>query len=367
MTADLGDTQAARLDGCGADPQLLQLARRCLESEPDARPRDAGIVATEITAYLDGVQERLRQAELERAAAQARLAAEKRSRRLKGMLAGLLALTVFGVVLAASWSLEKRARLRHEVEGDLTGAEQAEANGQWAEARAAAERAGGRLGGSGPADLQRRFQRVRDDLDMQAQLDQIRLKQAEITDGHFNRADAVAEYAAAFQKFDLDVLTLDTGEAARRLRASAIAEPLLAEALDDWLLLLDPDSSHWKHLLDVVQQADADARRQPLRAAWAAQDWTTLRQLANPRTVAELPPTTALLFVSAALLQTQATEEAIQLLRGGAGQALIPPISGSIIGWRTRLTTTPIAGKRRSVTIGPRWRSVRAVPACTST
>ena len=31
-------------------------------------------------------------------------------------------------------------------------------------------------------------------------------------------ADAVTEYAAAFQKFDLDVLTLDTKEAAQRFR-----------------------------------------------------------------------------------------------------------------------------------------------------
>jgi Tfp pilus assembly protein PilF len=311
LTADLRDANT-RLDDCAADPQLVELARRCLEPEPAARLQDAGVLAVELTAYFNGVQERLRQAELERAATQARAAAEKRSRRLKSVLAGLLVLTALGLALGAWWSYDRRARLRHEVESDLTAAELAEANGQWTEARAAAERAQGRLGGSGPADLQRRLQRVRDDLDMVAQLDLIRLKQADVTDGRYNREAAVSEYAAAFQKYDLDVLALDSEEAARRLRGSAITDPLLA-ALDDWLLLLDANDRHWQHLFDVVQRADADSRQVALRATWATQDWTTLRDLAKPQIVAELPPTTAL-FVSGALLRAQAPDEAIHLL-----------------------------------------------------
>jgi serine/threonine-protein kinase len=310
LRSDLGDTQA-RLTGCGADPQLLQLARRCLEPERETRPGDAGVLAREITAYLDGVQERLRQAELERTAAQARAAAEKRSRRLTQTLGGLIALTLLGLALAGGWWAEKRVRLRHDVDSDLNVAEESRANGKWAEARAAAERAHGRLGDSGPDDLQRRLQRVRADLDMVGQLERIRLKQAEIINGRFNR-EAVIEYGTAFKQFDLDVLTLDAGEAAQRIRASAIAEQLLA-ALDDWLLALDMKSSHGKLLLDIVQEADTDSRRPLLRSAWAAEDWTTLRELASPHTVAEMPPSTGL-FVSAALLRAEAPDEAITLL-----------------------------------------------------
>src|SRR5262249_61196703 len=62
----------ARLDACGADPALRVLARRCLAAERLARPADAGAVAGDVTAYLDSAQERLRQAQLERAAAEAR-------------------------------------------------------------------------------------------------------------------------------------------------------------------------------------------------------------------------------------------------------------------------------------------------------
>src|SRR5262249_17513946 len=62
----------ARLDGCGADPELVQLTRACLAAEREARPRNAGIVAQEVTAYLASVEQRLRAAELARAAEQAR-------------------------------------------------------------------------------------------------------------------------------------------------------------------------------------------------------------------------------------------------------------------------------------------------------
>ena len=54
----------ARLDACGADAELVALARDCLAAEPEDRPRDARAVADAVAAYLAGVQERLRAAEL---------------------------------------------------------------------------------------------------------------------------------------------------------------------------------------------------------------------------------------------------------------------------------------------------------------
>ena len=69
--ADLADA-FERLNVCAADADLVRLARACLSADPADRPRDAGAVAAAITAYLAGVQDRLRKAELERAAAQAR-------------------------------------------------------------------------------------------------------------------------------------------------------------------------------------------------------------------------------------------------------------------------------------------------------
>src|SRR5205823_440037 len=61
----------SRLDGCGADAELVALCRRCLAADRDARPRHAGEVARAVAEYLAGVEDRARRAELERAAAAA--------------------------------------------------------------------------------------------------------------------------------------------------------------------------------------------------------------------------------------------------------------------------------------------------------
>ncbi|MDG2015023.1 MAG: protein kinase [Pirellulaceae bacterium] len=50
-----------RLDGCGADPNLIRLAKKCMKSTPDERPQDASYVASEMAAYSDSVQQRLQQ------------------------------------------------------------------------------------------------------------------------------------------------------------------------------------------------------------------------------------------------------------------------------------------------------------------
>src|SRR5262245_44181979 len=55
LRADPADA-FGRLQRCGADDELVALARRCLGAEPEDRPKDAGALAAEVTAYLDGVQ-----------------------------------------------------------------------------------------------------------------------------------------------------------------------------------------------------------------------------------------------------------------------------------------------------------------------
>jgi WD40 repeat protein len=70
----------ARLDQCGADARLVDLCRACLAAEREARPHDAGAVAATVHDYLAGVEERAREAELERTAAAARTAEQRRRR-----------------------------------------------------------------------------------------------------------------------------------------------------------------------------------------------------------------------------------------------------------------------------------------------
>ena len=66
--ADLADA-LDRLDSCGADPELVALARDCLAAEPADRPRDARAVSRRPRRPTwSGCSERLREAELARVA-----------------------------------------------------------------------------------------------------------------------------------------------------------------------------------------------------------------------------------------------------------------------------------------------------------
>jgi serine/threonine protein kinase len=71
----------ARLDECGADAELIALAKHCLAAELWERPRHAGEVAQQVTAYQQSVTERLRQAELAETEARARAEEESKTMR----------------------------------------------------------------------------------------------------------------------------------------------------------------------------------------------------------------------------------------------------------------------------------------------
>ena len=89
MRGDTEDAQA-RLDACGADPELVALAKGWLACEPEDRPGNAGAVAERLSAYLAGVQDRLRAAEIAGVEADARADEERKRRRLTVALAASL-------------------------------------------------------------------------------------------------------------------------------------------------------------------------------------------------------------------------------------------------------------------------------------
>jgi serine/threonine-protein kinase len=131
LRAQQGDLAAAneRLDGCKADPKLIELAKGCLASAPADRPRNAGDVAARIASYQQGVAERLRLAQMERATAQVTAAGKRRSLRLMIAL-GATALVMMGLgLIIAYWILtgpiveqELLSRLRRELTDSETQA-----------------------------------------------------------------------------------------------------------------------------------------------------------------------------------------------------------------------------------------------------
>jgi len=66
------DGAIERLDACGADTELVSLAKRCLSPEPAERPGTGKVVAEAVAAYRAGVEQRARRAETEWAVSEAR-------------------------------------------------------------------------------------------------------------------------------------------------------------------------------------------------------------------------------------------------------------------------------------------------------
>src|SRR5262249_53912610 len=121
VRGQLGDA-FGRLDACAADPELVALAKRCLAADRDARPRDAGEVAAAVSAHLAAVEERLRWAERERAAAEARAAeeanarrvaeekaAEQRKRRRAQAAVAAAGVLILGLLGAGAWWADRQA------------------------------------------------------------------------------------------------------------------------------------------------------------------------------------------------------------------------------------------------------------------
>jgi hypothetical protein len=69
------DNAFTRLNSCGSEGELIRLAKRCLGASRAVRPRHAGVLAREITAFLASVGDRARTAEVAAAEARATAAA----------------------------------------------------------------------------------------------------------------------------------------------------------------------------------------------------------------------------------------------------------------------------------------------------
>ncbi|MEZ6103899.1 MAG: protein kinase [Pirellulaceae bacterium] len=83
------------------DDELIAIARDSLQPEPEDRIRDAGVLAHRVADYLESVDNRLREAELQRAAEAARVVEERKRRKLFVALAGTAMLTL--ILAGGGW------------------------------------------------------------------------------------------------------------------------------------------------------------------------------------------------------------------------------------------------------------------------
>jgi serine/threonine-protein kinase len=348
-----------RLDGCGADAELIALAKDCLAAEPEDRPHDAGAVTGRLAAYMTGVQERLRASELARVEAQARAeeetkqrvltdalareaqahaAEERRRRRLQvGLAAAVLALTTVGGLSTTAYLHQRQARAA-QVDLTLNEAtllrDQARAAAddlaRWQAAREASRRVEVALGEDGDPRARRRLAALRREIDdgmaaahrdreLLDALADIRSTQVDL-----GPREADASYAEAFRRAGIDIDILPQAEAADHIRARPRAVALqLAGYLDSWHAIRRKDDQppdRWRRPLAVAQLVDPDPYRDRLRALAERDDLReqrgALHTLAEDPQSTELPPV-SLLLLAAALRQAGDQPGALAVLEKG--------------------------------------------------
>ncbi len=92
----------ARLDSCGAEPEWIALAKRCLSAEPNDRPANGTEVANEVAKLRAAADERAKQAEIGKARS------DTRRRVLAWSAAAVFAVLSAGAI--TSWVLANQAR-----------------------------------------------------------------------------------------------------------------------------------------------------------------------------------------------------------------------------------------------------------------
>ncbi|HEX4612469.1 MAG TPA: serine/threonine-protein kinase [Urbifossiella sp.] len=296
----------ARLDGCGAEPELVALCKRCLSPARADRPADAGAVATAVAAFRLAAEARARQAELdrvkaegERATAEAQAAEQQKRRRVQLGLAAAVVVLAAGAGGVAVWRADEDGRARaaavqRAAEDDRRGQAEQERVARAADAvadlldRAKAALADGDASRAAPL-LDQASRRAADgvtehaarrdayarDLDMLRTLDGV-------NDFRWTAADArsrpspeqvAGRWAAAFAGYGLAPGTTPPAEAAARVADSPI-RPALVAALDGWLA-----RSRSAAVRDLLAAADPDPFRDEVRGRLAAGDGTGLAAL----------------------------------------------------------------------------------------
>jgi tetratricopeptide (TPR) repeat protein/serine/threonine protein kinase len=243
------------------------------------------------------------------------------------MIAGLVFFCLVLVGGGVGWLVADRAARHREAESKILEALETaeplvrEGNPSNLALLSAAQRVEAQLasGAVGP-EMRSRAEQLLRDVHMLADLDGIRLRQAETKDGAmWNLAGAESEYAAAFATYGVDVLAVEPAEAAAQIRHSAIHEALL-DGLDGWIV------ANWlhmhgavgpalKHLREVADAADDSAWRREFREAALLQDMPKLKTLAKQPEALAQPPA-VLVWLGGWNLRTRGlTNEAQALLR----------------------------------------------------
>lgn len=284
---------STRLDSSGAEPELVELCKRCLSPAVADRPKVAGEVAKAVADFRLAADERAHRAKLDLAKAKAVAREKSKRRRLQLALAATVAIVLIASGWAAWWKSGHDADLRAEafkqqVEADKRAAIEEQRLGRnrdalesWAGRCEFALRMGDAVAAEtavkeidrlrhegGGETIQTRLDRYRADLALLRDLDRIDDLRWTPVNGTFPaRSRLATEWGDACRRFGI-VPGLNPREAAQRVTESLVKGRLL-NALDLWLVTdprlevrtilgtADPDE-YREQIRDVVLRGQAD-------------------------------------------------------------------------------------------------------------
>jgi serine/threonine-protein kinase len=330
------DEAYARLDACGADGDLVALAKRCLTAEPTDRPEDAGAVARRIADHQAEVAERLRREEIARVEAEARAGEAtrrvtvERSRRRR---TAALALTALGLVALAvgGWSYLSRQRAARQlattraVDEALAQADLAQGRAEslddpdaelaaWNDVMSQTRRAADALDTGEPTSELRyrvlarlslawnRLHAAEVDRRLVSRLEAVRGRRAD----HRDAAQADREYAEAFREAGVDLDAMDPDGAADWVGRRRAADEIIA-GIDDWCAIRRWDlpegvaKPSWVHLNAIAMRADYDEWRNEVRQWFdrpRVELGEALRSILDDEEETELQPASSLVLLA---------------------------------------------------------------------
>jgi hypothetical protein len=304
--------------------ELETIVLKAMEKNPADRYAAAKELAEDLRHWMEDRPIKARRPSLRQ------VAARWVRRHQTAVVAGAVCLLVIltAVVGSTSWVLgEQRAR-QHESEASVLKAQEEAAPGLRegnpydpalvvAVQRARAQLDSGRLG----SELRDQAQQLQRDWEMLARLEEASLRETSgRKETEFDYAGADELYAQAFKWYDVDVSALKPGDAAQRIRSSAIRTHLVA-GLDDWARI----NKRWhraaeESLRALADLADANPWRYRLRQAVTQKDRAALERLVEAEgTLSESPGNLGLLAgalrdVGSALVEERLLRQARRLV-----------------------------------------------------
>jgi serine/threonine protein kinase len=117
-----------RLDGCGAESDLIALCKRCLAFKQEDRPADGQAVAAAVATIRNQAEARARQAEQDRAAALVREAEQGKRRRALLWVGGVIAAVLLAGTAVSLWQMLRAQDAEKATAAQLAKTQKAEAD-----------------------------------------------------------------------------------------------------------------------------------------------------------------------------------------------------------------------------------------------